>query len=61
MDRFTPISLLIPRNNSIFVVNGNEIYLVRGDSNNHIDKWILNTNLTIPVMNVSKSWLLSFY
>ncbi|CAF1450068.1 unnamed protein product [Adineta steineri] len=38
---------------SIFVQNDNEFYIVRGNSNKHtIEKWILNTNSSTPVMDI---------
>ncbi|CAF1080066.1 unnamed protein product [Adineta steineri] len=41
---------------SVFVYNNNnDAYIDNGNSNNRVDKWILNTNTTVPVMSINSS------
>ncbi|CAF4063852.1 unnamed protein product, partial [Adineta steineri] len=41
--------------NSVFVTHNGDIYIDNGAFNHRVDKWILNENTSVPVMDVSVS------
>ncbi|CAF1604320.1 unnamed protein product [Adineta ricciae] len=53
----SPIIIVINslRPESIFVRNENEIYIDRGQLNQTVERWILETNMSVPIMNVPSS------
>lgn len=40
---------------SVFVVSNGDIYFDNGNNNSRVDKWISNTNSTVPAMYVAKA------